>query len=81
MRALRIGETTNQLKYWFLRRGENLNTQGKSLGAEKRSNKLNPHMMQSLGMEPGPYCWEARALTLAPTFQWRVDTSCSDKTT
>jgi len=64
-----------------LRRGEIPNTQGKSLGAEKKTNKRNPHMMHSLGMEPGPYCWEARALTLAPTFQWRVDTSCSDKST
>ena len=28
---------------------------GKSLGAEKRTNKLNPHMKPSLGIEPGPH--------------------------
>ena len=29
----------------------------KPLGAEKRTNKLNPHMRTSLGIEPGPYGW------------------------
>ena len=43
---------TNQIKRWFFRRGEIPITQGKSLGAERRTNKGNPHIMQSLGMEP-----------------------------
>ena len=38
----------------------------KPLGAEKRTNKLNPHMTPSLGIEPGPHWWEASALTTAP---------------
>ena len=43
---------TNQIKRCFFRRGEIPITQGKSLGAERRTNKGNPHMMQSLGMDP-----------------------------
>ena len=39
----------------------------KHLGAEKRANKLNPHMTPSLGMEAGPHWWEASALTTAPS--------------
>ena len=39
----------------------------KPLGAEKRTNKLNPHMTPSLGIEPGPLWWEASALTTAPS--------------
>ena len=36
----------------------------KPLGAEKRTNKLGPHMMLSPGIEPGPHWWEASALQL-----------------
>jgi len=32
----------------------------------RTSNKLNPHLTPSLGLEPGPHWWEARALTTAP---------------
>ena len=39
---------------------------GKPLGAEKRTNKLNPHMTPSLGIEPGPHWWDACALTTTP---------------
>ena len=31
------------------------------LGAEKRTNELNPRMTPSLGIEPGPHWWEASA--------------------
>ena len=39
---------------------------GKPFGAEKRTNKVNPHMKQSLGIEFRPHWWEAIALTIAP---------------
>ena len=39
---------------------------GKPLRAEKRTNKLNPHMMPSLGIDPGSHWWEASALTTTP---------------
>ena len=34
----------------------------KPLGAEYRTNKLNPHMKPSLGIEPGPHWWEGSVL-------------------
>ena len=39
----------------------------KPLGAEKRTNKLNPHLTLDLGIEPGPHWWETSALTTAPS--------------
>ena len=39
----------------------------KPLGAEKRTNKLNPHLTLSQGIEPGPHWWEASALTTMPS--------------
>ena len=40
----------------------------KTLGARTRTNnKLNPHMVPSPGIEPGPHWWEASALTTAPS--------------
>ena len=39
--------------------GENLSVQ--------RTNKLNPHMTPSPGIEPGSHWWEASALTTAPS--------------
>ena len=36
------------------------------LRAEKRTNKLNPHMTLSLEIEPRVHCWEASALTTTP---------------
>ena len=52
------------MKCWFWRRGE---TGQKPLSAEKRSNKLNPHLMLDLGIKPGPHWWEASALTTLPS--------------
>jgi len=49
----------------FEERG-NRSTRRKPLGAEQRTNKLNPHMTPDLGIEPGPYWWEASDLTTAP---------------
>ena len=55
-------------KCWFLRREENRRTWRKTLGARTRTNnKLNPHMTQGLGIKPGPYRWQASALTTAPS--------------
>ena len=50
----------------FEERG-NRSTRRKPLGAEKRTNKLNPHLTPDLGIEPGPHWWEASALTTAPS--------------
>ena len=50
----------------FKERG-NLGTWRKPLGAEKRTNKLNPHITPDLGIEPRLYWWEASALTTAPS--------------
>ena len=33
----------------------------------RTNNKLNPHMMPSLGIEPGPHWWEVSALTTVPS--------------
>ena len=45
----------------------NRSTRRKPLGAEQRTNKLNPHLTPDLGIEPGPHWWEASALTTAPS--------------
>ena len=64
--ALKIEINSNQIKCSFLRREEKGKYQGKTpLRAEKRTNKLNPHMMTSLGIQPRPHWWEASALTNA----------------
>ena len=48
----------------------------KSLRAKTRTNnKLNPHMMSSPGIVPGPHWWEASALTTAPSL---LPTNISD---
>jgi len=54
----------------FEERG-NRSTWRKPLGAEKRNNKLNPHLTPDLGIEPGPHWWEASALTTSPTLHPR----------
>ena len=33
----------------------------------RTNNKLNPHIMPSLGIEPGPHWWEASALFTTPS--------------
>ena len=51
-----------------MRRGEYQGTGEKSLRARTiTSDKLNPHLMLNLGIEPGPHWWEASALTTAPS--------------
>ena len=50
----------------FEERG-NRSTRRQPLSAEKRTNKLNPHMTPDLGIEPGPHWQEASALTTAPS--------------
>ena len=57
-----------KLKLVFEERG-NRSTRRKPLGAEQRTNKLNPHMTPDLGIEPGPHWWEAIALTTAPSLK------------
>jgi len=39
---------------------------GKPLRAEKRTNKLNPHMRPSLEIELGPHLWGVSAFTTMP---------------
>ena len=43
----------------------NRSTRRKPLAVEYRTNKFNPHMTPSLGIEPGPHWWEAKGLTTA----------------
>ena len=57
----------------FEERG-NRSTRRKPLGAEKRTNKLKPHMTPDLGIEPAPHWWEASALTTAPSLHPRYFT-------
>ena len=49
----------------------NRSTRRKPLGAEKRTNKFNPHLTPDLGIEPAPHWWEASALTTAPSLHPR----------
>ena len=43
----------------------------------RTDNKLNSHVMPSLGIKPGPHWWEATALTTAPSLlPQSVITSC-----
>ena len=49
-----------------MRRRETEVTWCKPLRAEKRTNKLNPHITASLEIKPGPHWWEASALTTTP---------------
>ena len=65
-RLIRDTTNTNEVVHLFLEERENRSTQRKALGAEKRTNKLSPHMTPDLGIEPGPHWWEASALTTAP---------------
>ena len=71
---LKLTTNTNQVKRWFLEERGNRSSRRKPLGAEKRTNKLNPHMTPDQGIEPGPHWWEASALTTAPSLHpWILD--------
>ena len=49
-----------RVDFW---REENRRPERKTLRARARTNnKLNPHMMPSPGIEPGPHWWQASAL-------------------
>ena len=51
----------------FEERGKPEYPEEKPLAARERTkNKLNPHMVLTLGFEPRPNWWEASALTTAP---------------
>ena len=67
LRLIRDTTNTNQVVRWFLEERGNSSTRRKPLGAEKRTNKFNPHMTPDLRIEPGPHWWEASALTTAPS--------------
>ena len=55
-------------KCWFLQRGENRNTRRKtSRSREENQQQTQPTYDPSAGIEPGPHCWEASALTTAPS--------------
>ena len=64
---MKLTINTNQVKWWFFEERRNLSIRRKPLGAEKRTNKLNPHLTPDLEIEPGPHWWEASALTTAAT--------------
>ena len=51
---------SNQLKCWYLVRGENQRTRGKA-------SRSNPHLTSDPGIEPRPHWWKTSALTTAPT--------------
>jgi len=61
---LKLTTNTNQVKRWLLEERGNRSTRKKPLGAEDRTNKLNPHMTPDQGIEPGPHWWEASAPSL-----------------
>ena len=71
---------SNQMRCWFLRRGKTGVSTEKSLGAEERTNKLNPLMILGPGLEPRLHWWKASALTttlsLLPQFHNCDDHSC-----
>ena len=60
---LRLTINTNQVKCWFFEERGNRSTRSKPLNAEKRTNKLNPHMTPDLWIEPGPHWWDAKEPT------------------
>ena len=68
-----IGETVNQInqiKFWFLRRGENRSTRRKTSRSkvERLENQqTQPTYDAGAGIEPGTHWWKASALTTAPT--------------
>ena len=70
----------NQVKCWFLRRGET-GVPGENLSVQRNNNnKLNPHMTPSPGIEPGPHWWEASALTTAPSLHPKLKTlQCTER--
>ena len=43
----------------------------KPLGAEKRTNKVNPHETPDRRIEPGPHWWETSALTTPSKYESR----------
>ena len=53
-------------KCWFLRSGENRNTEKPLRAKERTNNKFNPHMASTPEFEPGLNWQEAGALTTAP---------------
>ena len=52
--------------WWFLRRGENRGARRKtSRSKQEHQQQLHPHMVSTLGFEPGPQRYLASALTSA----------------
>ena len=64
---LKLTININQVKWWSFKERGNRSTRRKPLGAENRTNKLNPHLTPDLGIKPGPRWWKASALTTAPS--------------
>ena len=59
---------------WFLRTGKGRSTQRKTSRnkGEKQQQTQHPDMALTPGFEPGPHCWEATALTAAPSLSPRT---------
>ena len=75
-------------KCWFLRRGENRSSRGKtSRSREENQNKLNPHMASSPGIDPEPHRWQrvlsplrhTCSLMRIKTFYFRIEVSLLDR--
>ena len=60
-----INNSHNQVKFWFLRRGET-GVPGENLSEQSKEPK-NSHLTPDLRIEPGPHWWEASVLTTAPS--------------
>ena len=59
---------TNQIKRWFLMRGENRSPRGKTLlGRLENQQTQSTYFTRSAEIEPRPHWWKASALTTRPT--------------
>ena len=64
---MKLTINANQVKCWFLRRGETgVPGEIKPLGATNST-----HMTPNQGIKPGPHWWEASTLTTAPSLHPR----------
>ena len=58
---------SNQIKCWFLRRGENRSSRRKTSRSRVENQQTQPTYDAGPGIEPRTHWWKASALTTAPT--------------
>ena len=74
----------NQVKCWFLRRGET-GIPGENISVQRGESTHSTHIWRwsDLGIKSGPHWWEASALTIAPSLhphnEWRRKVSLALK--